>query len=229
MNQESLESIIERFQRDRQVIRDRMEERNQLFEKANQNYKSNLQRELETIKLTNKQAESRDQEFRQYIVQLFKQYDEGNQQMKLTIQQTIQEKINYNDYLIRNYPLDSMKEKKDLQEENVMLRNQLEFKQFIQQTTTLSHLYIPLIEIQKKDQEEQLTLDRYLGEHIETNVQQKQYPPIQSQSTVAQIISKPKIQEQNQTTQVKLLSTPSKKMEKDFLQEFMVPLAGRQQ
>ncbi|CAD8155648.1 unnamed protein product [Paramecium octaurelia] len=227
MNQESLESIIERFQRDRQSIRDRMDERNQLFEKANQNYKSNLQRELETIKLTNKQAEQRDLEFRQYIVQLFKQYDEGNQQMKLTIQQTIQEKINYNDYLIRNYPLDSLKEKKDLQEENLMLRKQLE--QFIQQTTTLSHLFIPLIEIQQKDQEEQQTLDKYLGEHLETNIQQKQQHPIQSQSTVIQIVPKQKIQEQNQTTQVKSLSTTSKKMEKDFLQEFMIPLAGRQQ
>ncbi|CAD8109254.1 unnamed protein product [Paramecium primaurelia] len=226
MNQEPLENIIDRFQRDRQTIIDRMNERNQLFEKANQNYKSNLQRELETIKQTNKQAEQRDQEFRQYIIQLFKSYDEGNQQMKLTIQQTIQEKINYNDYLIRNYPLDNLKEKKELQEENILLRNQME--SFIQQANTLAAQSIPLIEIQHKEQDDNLILDKYLGQYQETNIQQIQQNQIYSPQTNQQIFTKSTIQGQNQINQVKIQNQTTKKIEKDFLQEFMVPFGGKQ-
>ncbi|CAD8168127.1 unnamed protein product [Paramecium pentaurelia] len=226
MNQEPLENIIDRFQRDRQTIIDRMNQRNQLFEKANQNYKSNLQRELETIKQTNKQAEQRDQEFRQYIIQLFKSYDEGNQQMKLTIQQTIQEKINYNDYLIRNYPLDNLKEKKELQEENILLRNQME--SFIQQANTLAAQSIPLIEVQHKEQDDNLILDKYLGQYQETNIQQIQQNQIYSPQTNQQIITKSTVQGQNQINQVKIQNQTTKKIEKDFLQEFMVPFGGKQ-
>ncbi|CAD8062552.1 unnamed protein product [Paramecium sonneborni] len=226
MNQESLETIIERLQRDRQAITDKMNQRNQLFEKANQNYQSNNQRELETIKIANKQAQSRDLEFRQYIIQLFKTYDEGNKQMKLVIQQTINQKINYNEFLIKNFPQENSKEKKELQEENLKLRQEMEL--YLSKVNILAQEAIPQIEIKDQEFQETQQIEQYLGGHIETNIQNQQQIQIPNNSTNQSLQNtKQKFGPENQNNQELKLNKTQKKQEIDLLQSFLMPQKGR--
>ncbi|CAD8147547.1 unnamed protein product [Paramecium octaurelia] len=220
MNQESIDESLERFRRDRQNIREKMAERNQLFEKAAQNYLSSLQREVETIKRTRPLAESRNQEFREQIVNLFKRYEDGSLRLKQAIQKTNIEKINYNNYLIKVYPNYFTDEKRKLKEENQRLMEQLQG--FRQQVSN-----VPLQEIQNNQNEqydynELQRVDQYLGQdYLEQDYQNQQYH-IQEQQR--QQFQQPQGL-QNYSNQSKQNLT--KQQEQDFLSEFLIPQQGK--
>lgn len=93
------------------MIKERMAERNLLFERATQNYLHSIQREIETIQRTQyfrnlirKLTESRNQEFRESINNLYKRYEKGSEKLQQVIKRTNMEKINYNNYLLKVYP-----------------------------------------------------------------------------------------------------------------------------
>ncbi|CAD8071903.1 unnamed protein product [Paramecium sonneborni] len=220
MNQESIDESIERFRRDRQTIRDKMAERNQLYEKAAQNYLSSLQREIETIKRTRPLAETRNQEFREQIANLFQRYENGSIRLKQAIQKTNIEKMNYNDYLIKVYPNYFTDEKKKLKEENQRLMQQLQG--FRQQVSNSPVQEIPDIDNEQYDYNDQQKLDQYLGQDVqEQDYQNQQYHFKQIQR---QQFEQP-LGLQNQSGQSK--SNLTKQQEQDFLSEFLIPQQGK--
>ncbi|CAD8045210.1 unnamed protein product [Paramecium primaurelia] len=220
MNQESIDESLERFRRDRQNIRDKMAERNQLYQKAAQNYLSSLQREVETIKRTRPLAETRNQEFREQIANLFKRYEDGSVRLKQAIQKTNIEKINYNDYLIKVYPNYFTDEKKKLREENQRLMQQLQG--FRQQVSNVPLKDIQNIENEQYDYNDQQKFDQYLGQdYQEQDYQNQQY---QFEVQQKQHFQQPQGL-QNQSAQSKLNLT--KQQEQDFLSEFLIPQQGK--
>ncbi|CAK62277.1 unnamed protein product (macronuclear) [Paramecium tetraurelia] len=220
MNQESIDESLERFRRDRQNIREKMAERNQLYEKAAQNYLSSLQREVETIKRTRPLAETRNQEFREQIVNLFQRYEDGSLRLKQAIQKTNIEKINYNNYLIKVYPNYFTDEKRKLKEENQRLMQQLQG--FRQQVSNVPLQEIQNIQNEQYDYNELQRVDEYLGQDYQEQDFQNQQYHIQEQQR--QQFQQPQgLQNyQNQSKQ-----NLTKQQEQDFLSEFLIPQQGK--
>ncbi|KAM3133829.1 hypothetical protein pb186bvf_014092 [Paramecium bursaria] len=122
----AVDETIERFRKDRQLIQERMSERNQHFKKATENYLKSIQKELETIKSTQKVSDQRNQDFRDQINDLFVRYESGGERLRNAFSKTNQERINYNNYLIKIYPHQHQDEKKRLIEENEQLQQQIQ-------------------------------------------------------------------------------------------------------